>query len=186
MSFSQAAGTGIVPTLSRIVLAVVFVSLGYNKLFQNDSYTAAEATTLQQLGVSGITMLEEADAQPVAWLVPQDEPAPTEANPPLPAGLLPQSDPADPKTDPKTDPQTADPQTGPDTPAQDDPAPAPAPDSAPDSASDPAGDPASQTDDPAGTAADTDAGEPVIVDPDTTGTDVTADPRSHRRRRDRS
>jgi uncharacterized membrane protein YphA (DoxX/SURF4 family) len=52
MSFSQFAGTAIVPTLSRIVLAVAFISVGHNKLFTHAEFDAAQATTLRNLGVN--------------------------------------------------------------------------------------------------------------------------------------
>jgi len=47
MSFSQSAGTSLLPTLSRIVLCAAFASVGYNKLFTDASFTSEEATTLR-------------------------------------------------------------------------------------------------------------------------------------------
>jgi uncharacterized membrane protein YphA (DoxX/SURF4 family) len=60
MSFSQFAGTTIVPTLSRIVLALAFISVGHNKLFTHAEFDATQAATLQSLGVT-VTPVE-ADA----------------------------------------------------------------------------------------------------------------------------
>ena len=51
MKFSQFAGTAIVPTLSRLVLALAFVTAGYNKLMDDTKFNASEATILEQLGV---------------------------------------------------------------------------------------------------------------------------------------
>jgi uncharacterized membrane protein YphA (DoxX/SURF4 family) len=52
MKFSQFAGTAIVPTLSRIVLALAFATVGYNKLFTTSEFSAAQAQTLRGLGVA--------------------------------------------------------------------------------------------------------------------------------------
>ena len=51
MSFSQFAGSAIVPTLSRIVLALAFVTTGYNKVMTQTAFTAPQARVLQNLGV---------------------------------------------------------------------------------------------------------------------------------------
>ncbi|UCD74660.1 MAG: DoxX family membrane protein [Phycisphaerales bacterium] len=47
MSFSDCAGTAILPTLSRIVLCAAFVSVGFNKLFDDVTFTSEEATILR-------------------------------------------------------------------------------------------------------------------------------------------
>lgn len=52
MTFSQYAGTAIVPTLARIVLAVAFVSAGWNKVFEDGQFTAEQATQLKGLGIN--------------------------------------------------------------------------------------------------------------------------------------
>jgi uncharacterized membrane protein YphA (DoxX/SURF4 family) len=41
------AGTAIVPTLARIVLAMAFIYAGWGKLFTNDTFNAEEAATLK-------------------------------------------------------------------------------------------------------------------------------------------
>lgn len=51
MSFSQYAATAIVPTLSRIVLCLAFVSVGWNKVFTEHEFTHEQAERLMQLGV---------------------------------------------------------------------------------------------------------------------------------------
>ncbi|MFK7961703.1 MAG: DoxX family membrane protein [Phycisphaerales bacterium] len=51
MAFKHAAGAGIIPTLSRLVLAAAFVTVGYNKIFKEATFDAAEATTLTALGI---------------------------------------------------------------------------------------------------------------------------------------
>lgn len=51
MSFSQYAATAIVPTLSRIVLCLAFVSAGWNKVFTEHEFTHEQAERLMQLGV---------------------------------------------------------------------------------------------------------------------------------------
>jgi uncharacterized membrane protein YphA (DoxX/SURF4 family) len=52
MTFSQYAGTAIVPTLARLVLAAAFVSTGWNKVFKDAEFTADQATRLRNLGVN--------------------------------------------------------------------------------------------------------------------------------------
>jgi uncharacterized membrane protein YphA (DoxX/SURF4 family) len=49
MTFSQYAGTAIVPTLARIVLAATFVCTGYNKIFKYAEFDAAQAAQLHSL-----------------------------------------------------------------------------------------------------------------------------------------
>lgn len=51
MTFSNYAGVAIIPTLARIVLCVVFITAGYNKMETVD-FTHAEAAQLQLLGVN--------------------------------------------------------------------------------------------------------------------------------------
>jgi uncharacterized membrane protein YphA (DoxX/SURF4 family) len=52
MTFSQYAGTAIIPTLARIVLAVAFVSAGWNKVFKKADLTTEQAARLKtELGV---------------------------------------------------------------------------------------------------------------------------------------
>lgn len=52
MTFSQYAGTAIIPTLARIVLGVAFVSAGWNKVFEEAEFTAEQATELKGLNVN--------------------------------------------------------------------------------------------------------------------------------------
>jgi len=47
MTFSQYCGISLIPTLSRLVLAAAFVAAGYNKIFNQADYTAAEADILK-------------------------------------------------------------------------------------------------------------------------------------------
>jgi uncharacterized membrane protein YphA (DoxX/SURF4 family) len=65
MTFSQFAGTAIVPTLSRIVLAVVFIAAGADKLFRSGVFTAAEAERLRALGVT-VEPIEPVSQGPLA------------------------------------------------------------------------------------------------------------------------
>jgi uncharacterized membrane protein YphA (DoxX/SURF4 family) len=65
MTFSQFAGTAIVPTLSRMVLAVVFISAGADKLFRSGVFTAAEAERLRALGVT-VEPIEPVSQGPLA------------------------------------------------------------------------------------------------------------------------
>jgi len=51
MTFSQYAGTAIVPTLARLVLAAAFISTGWNKVFKSAEFPADEATRLKAMGV---------------------------------------------------------------------------------------------------------------------------------------
>jgi uncharacterized membrane protein YphA (DoxX/SURF4 family) len=51
MSFSQTAGIAIVPTLSRIVLALAFIATGYHKVTGDATYTEAQSQRLTELGV---------------------------------------------------------------------------------------------------------------------------------------
>ncbi len=52
MTFSQYAGIAIVPTLARLVLAAVFISVGWNKVFKYSDFNAEQATQLRALGVN--------------------------------------------------------------------------------------------------------------------------------------
>ena len=52
MSFSQFAGTTVVPTLSRLVLAAAFMTVGYNKLTTTAEFSADQADVLRTLGVT--------------------------------------------------------------------------------------------------------------------------------------
>ncbi|MBT8484961.1 MAG: DoxX family protein [Phycisphaerales bacterium] len=52
MKFSQFAGTAIVPTLSRLVLALAFMTTGYNKLSTTTQYDPRDADMLRSLGVT--------------------------------------------------------------------------------------------------------------------------------------
>ena len=51
MSFSNAAGTAIIPTLSRIVLCAAFLPAGYNKLFKEADFSGADADRLIELEI---------------------------------------------------------------------------------------------------------------------------------------
>jgi uncharacterized membrane protein YphA (DoxX/SURF4 family) len=42
MSFSQTAGVAFVPTMSRIVLALAFITVGYHKLMGQATFTESE------------------------------------------------------------------------------------------------------------------------------------------------
>lgn len=93
MTFSQYAGTAIVPTLARIVLAVAFVSAGWNKVFEDGQFTAEQATQLKSLGINpepDTPKVTLSDSQTHVVLAsyrlqdpPQDDPADTQpATPP--------------------------------------------------------------------------------------------------------
>jgi uncharacterized membrane protein YphA (DoxX/SURF4 family) len=51
MSFGSYAGTAIVPTLSRIVLGVAFLTAGYGKVFQTVEFVGDDAARLMKLNV---------------------------------------------------------------------------------------------------------------------------------------
>lgn len=51
MSFSNTAGTSIIPTLSRIVLCAAFIPAGYNKLFKEADFSGADADRLIELDI---------------------------------------------------------------------------------------------------------------------------------------
>lgn len=71
MTFSQYAGTAIVPTLARLVLAAVFVSVGWNKVFKYADFNAEQATQLKALGVNVELKQPSAGASTMA---PQTQP----------------------------------------------------------------------------------------------------------------
>lgn len=62
MTFSQYAGSAIVPTLARLVLAAAFVSAGWNKVFKQAEFTVEEATQLRSLNVNVEPVLVTSDA----------------------------------------------------------------------------------------------------------------------------
>ncbi len=69
MSFSQYAGTSIMPTLSRIVLCVAFISVGYNKLFTTSTFNAEQATKLKSLGIEVQAIDPEPEIEPAAQVM---------------------------------------------------------------------------------------------------------------------
>lgn len=90
MSFSQTAGVAFVPTMSRIVLAMAFITVGYHKLMGQATFSAEEAAVLGTLGVNIEPAPEEgavadqASASRVivpARFVPQEDPPPAEEPP---------------------------------------------------------------------------------------------------------
>jgi len=50
MRFSHFAGTAVVPTLSRLVLAIVFITAGFNKVFIPATFDEVQATRLRDMG----------------------------------------------------------------------------------------------------------------------------------------
>ncbi|MHC4948571.1 MAG: hypothetical protein ACYTG1_09950 [Planctomycetota bacterium] len=95
MRFSAFAGTAIVPTLGRLVLGAAFLTAGYHKVFQSATYTADEAATLGEIGVTAEPIggggpdvrIVPASLDPqLGRLSPQDEdpPAEDEADAPAP------------------------------------------------------------------------------------------------------
>jgi uncharacterized membrane protein YphA (DoxX/SURF4 family) len=62
MSFKQFAGTAVIPTLSRLVLALAFVTQGYNKLTTQATFTAEEKAILESHGVAVTAQEPEAMA----------------------------------------------------------------------------------------------------------------------------
>lgn len=65
MTFSQYAGTAIVPTLSRLVLGAVFILAGYSKVFKSADFTHEQA---QKLFNAGIRSLQPKQPVGSAWL----------------------------------------------------------------------------------------------------------------------
>lgn len=88
MSFSNFAGTAIVPTLSRIVLCAAFLPSGWSKVMSETTFSGEDAQRLIQLGV--IDEEPQAHIGPNRSIVPasfQDEPvaddqAPAESSEP--------------------------------------------------------------------------------------------------------
>ena len=62
MKFSQVSGTCVVPTLSRLVLALAFIPAGYNKMMTTSEFDGAQAATLLGLGVNVERIVEQARA----------------------------------------------------------------------------------------------------------------------------
>ena len=115
MTFSQYAGTSLVPTLARLVLAAVFIPAGWNKVFKEADFTAEQATRLRGLGVN----VEAAPPKIVAyggqWTSVQLASYRTQDAPPAdaPTGSL--RDPQPPEGDAQTQPSApAEPATPPD------------------------------------------------------------------------
>ena len=109
MSFSQCAGTSIIPTLARLVLALAFISVGYNKLFKKADFSAEEATILQKHGISVSPPAEPQEETEGVQLVlaslqppPADEPETPPADEPTP----PPADEEPAETTPEEDPDT--------------------------------------------------------------------------------
>jgi len=81
MSFSQSAGTAIIPTLSRLVLALAFITTGYAKLFTAAQFNAEQATVLRNLGVVVSAEDSPVAAGPATDVLPvrlQQAPSPTQ------------------------------------------------------------------------------------------------------------
>jgi uncharacterized membrane protein YphA (DoxX/SURF4 family) len=101
MNASQYSGTVIVPTLSRIVLCAAFFTAGWAKVFTDATYTPAEVTTLDKLGVVVRQSVALRDVNPgiIAASMPielmtQDEPGEPAAAQDTPT-VGPESPPAD-------------------------------------------------------------------------------------------
>lgn len=85
MRWNSFAGTTIVPTLARLILAMAFIPVGLHKIAGNAEFTAKQAQTLRnEYGVS----LTPIVAEPAAYI--QEEPDPIDQKPP--AGNLPPDD----------------------------------------------------------------------------------------------
>jgi len=85
--WNQFAGTAIIPTIARLVLALAFITIGLNKIAGEAEFTEAQATTLRdELGVE----LKKVVATPAALTTwqraepddPQAEPTDEEDKPP--------------------------------------------------------------------------------------------------------
>lgn len=99
MTFSQYAGTAIVPTLARLVLAAVFVIAGWNKVFKDAEFTADQATTLRNLGVNVEPVVAPASAAITASNFAlasyrQDQSSPPATPPATPPASPPEASPA--------------------------------------------------------------------------------------------
>jgi len=64
MRFKQFSGTAIVPFLARVVLALAFVTVGYNKIFTQ--WTVTDQATLQSLRAAGVNLSPPPVAPPEA------------------------------------------------------------------------------------------------------------------------
>ncbi|MFO0875435.1 MAG: DoxX family membrane protein [Phycisphaerales bacterium] len=53
MSLSQSAATNVVPVLARLVLAIVFIPAGWNKVATTATFQGEDAAILRSLGVGG-------------------------------------------------------------------------------------------------------------------------------------
>jgi uncharacterized membrane protein YphA (DoxX/SURF4 family) len=105
MSFSVTAATSFVPTLSRIVLCLAFVSAGYNKVFKEAEFSDLEANRLQSLGVkttAPVTVTSWAD--PSAGFVYASYRQDAEQDPPDVTDDQNQGDPQ-PQTQPEPEPE---------------------------------------------------------------------------------
>ena len=71
MSFSHYAGVAIVPTLSRIVLAMTFINAGYKKVFTSSDFTLDEARKLQNWNITVTPAPTVAMAIPTSGRTPQ-------------------------------------------------------------------------------------------------------------------
>ncbi len=81
MSFSSTSGTCIIPTLSRLVLCAAFVPAGYNKVFNEATFTGGPADRLIELGVIDATP-QQANMDQRRLILPvafQDDPASDDA-----------------------------------------------------------------------------------------------------------
>jgi uncharacterized membrane protein YphA (DoxX/SURF4 family) len=111
MTFSQYAGIAIVPTLSRIVLAAVFITAGWLK-FQDGPFTAEQAAKLDSLGVKAspavtpVALLEDVSFKLASYQTqPDAEPAaPTQDQPPATSDDEVQESAADPSSPTSTPP----------------------------------------------------------------------------------
>lgn len=90
MRFSAYAGITIVPTLARLVLALAFVTAGYNKLFRWSEFDAAQATRLLEIGADvrrvedRVGLRDPGQVRPARLIVRQDD-APGDGAPAAPA-----------------------------------------------------------------------------------------------------
>lgn len=88
MRFSEFAGTTIIPTLARAVLAAAFISIGYNQVRTDGDYTPDECAILAEYGIvaKGASITESAptadeDIDAEAEAPPADENLDAEAPP---------------------------------------------------------------------------------------------------------
>jgi len=86
MGANAVAGTMLVPTLSRLVLAAAFISAGYHKLFTVDTFNSDEVAVLRNLGASLTEIAPpSAEAAPASPSTKSTEPPPPTEAPPEPA-----------------------------------------------------------------------------------------------------